>query len=43
MRKQLAVEGADIVRISSSEFAAFIASEIEKWRRVVRQAHIKAE
>ncbi len=43
VQKQFASEGADIMRMSSAEFAAFSASELEKWGRVVKQAGIKAE
>lgn len=43
MQKQFAAEGADIVRMSPTEFAAYIASEIAKWGRVVKEAGIKPE
>ena len=38
-----ATEGADVVRMSSAEFGAFIASELTKWGRVVREAGIKPQ
>ena len=40
---QFATEGADIVQMSQAEFAAFIASETEKWGKVVKEAGMKAE
>jgi tripartite-type tricarboxylate transporter receptor subunit TctC len=42
-RKQFATEGAEIVQMSSAEFGAFMASEIKKWERVVKEGGIKAE
>ena len=42
-KKQFATEGAEIVQMSSAEFGAFMASEIKKWERVVKEAGIKAE
>ena len=43
MQKQFANDGADIVRMSSAEFGGFIASELAKWGRVVKEAGIKAQ
>jgi tripartite-type tricarboxylate transporter receptor subunit TctC len=43
LKKQFAHEGADEVRMSSAEFGTFIASEIEKWGKVVREAGIKPQ
>jgi tripartite-type tricarboxylate transporter receptor subunit TctC len=43
MQKQFAAEGADVVRMSPTEFGAFIASELAKWARVVKEAGIKPE
>jgi len=43
MQKQFAAEGADVVRMSPTEFAAYIASELAKWGRVVKEAGIKPE
>jgi tripartite-type tricarboxylate transporter receptor subunit TctC len=43
MQKQFANDGADIMRMSSAEFGAFIASEMAKWGRVVKEAGIKPE
>ncbi len=42
-QKRLETEGADVVRMSSAEFGAFVASELEKWGRVVKQGGIKAQ
>jgi tripartite-type tricarboxylate transporter receptor subunit TctC len=43
LQKQFTAEGADVVRMSPPEFAAYIASEIAKWGRVVKEAGIKPE
>ena len=43
MQKQFANEGAEAVRMSSAEFGAFIASETDKWGKVVREAGIKPQ
>jgi tripartite-type tricarboxylate transporter receptor subunit TctC len=43
MKKQFANEGAEIARMTPAEFGAFIASETDKWGKVVREAKIKAE
>ena len=43
MKKQFANEGAEIVRMSSAEFGGFIATELAKWGRVVKEAGIKPE
>ena len=43
VKQQLFDAGAEIVRISTADFGAFQASELEKWGKVVRQAGIKAE
>jgi tripartite-type tricarboxylate transporter receptor subunit TctC len=42
-RKRLESEGADIIRMSPTEFGRFIADEIVKWGKVVKQAGITAE
>ena len=41
--KQFANEGADVMRMSSADFGKFIASETDKWGRVVKEAGIKAQ
>lgn len=43
VQKQLRNQGAEIMRMSSAEFAKFIASETAKWGRVVKDAGIKAQ
>lgn len=40
VNERLSKEGADPVGNSSAEFGRFIASEIEKWRKVIRAAGI---
>jgi tripartite-type tricarboxylate transporter receptor subunit TctC len=42
-RKQFATEGAEIVQMSSAAFGSFMASEMTKWERVVKEGGIKAE
>ena len=43
VKKQFATEGADIVQMSSREFATFMETEMKKWERVVKEGKIKAE
>jgi tripartite-type tricarboxylate transporter receptor subunit TctC len=42
-QKQFENEGASVVQMSSAEFGAFMAREMSKWERVVKEANIKAE
>jgi tripartite-type tricarboxylate transporter receptor subunit TctC len=42
-QKAFANEGADVVRMSSDEFGAFMRSELAKWGKVVKEAGIKAQ
>ena len=42
-QKLFAADGAEVVRKSPAEFAAFFAAELAKWERVVKDAKIKAE
>jgi tripartite-type tricarboxylate transporter receptor subunit TctC len=42
-QKHLAAQGAEAVRMSSSEFGDFMTKEMAKWERVVKEAGIKAE
>ena len=42
-KKQFATQGAEIVQMSSAEFGAFMANEMNKWERVVKESGIKAE
>jgi tripartite-type tricarboxylate transporter receptor subunit TctC len=43
VRQRFATEGADIVGSSPPQFAKFVADEIAKWTKVVKDAGIKAE
>jgi tripartite-type tricarboxylate transporter receptor subunit TctC len=43
VKKHFASEGAQVVQMSSAEFAAFIEKEMKKWERVVKEGGIKAE
>jgi tripartite-type tricarboxylate transporter receptor subunit TctC len=43
MREKLAAEGAEPTSSTPEEFTAFLKSEIEKWRKVVRAANVRAE
>jgi tripartite-type tricarboxylate transporter receptor subunit TctC len=40
---QFANEGAEVVQMSQAEFADFIAAELKKWQRVVKESGMKAE
>ena len=42
-KKRLENEGADVIRMDPAEFGRFMASEIVKWGKVVREAGIVAE
>jgi tripartite-type tricarboxylate transporter receptor subunit TctC len=41
--EQFANEGAEVVQMSQAEFADFIAAELKKWQRVVKESGMKAE
>ena len=43
VKKHFASEGAQVVQMSSAEFAVFIEKEMNKWERVVKEGGIKAE
>ena len=43
VQKQFSSEGAEIVRMSSAEFGDFMANELAKWGRVIKEAGIKAQ
>ena len=43
VQKHFASEGAQIVQMSTPEFATFIEKEMKKWERVVKEGNIKAE
>jgi tripartite-type tricarboxylate transporter receptor subunit TctC len=42
-KKSFEGEGAQVVRMSSAEFGAFIASELKKWGGVVKDAKMKPQ
>ena len=43
IRQRFSTEGADVVGSSPQQFAQFVAAEIAKWRKVVKDGGIKAE
>jgi tripartite-type tricarboxylate transporter receptor subunit TctC len=43
VRAQIAAQGADPVGNRSDEFAAFIARELVKWARLIKEANIRTE
>ena len=43
IQKQIAADGSEIMRMSPSEFAAYMNNEMAKWGKVVKQAGIKAQ
>ena len=43
VQKLLAAEGAEVVKMSSAEFGAFLENEMNKWGRVVKEGGIKAQ
>jgi tripartite-type tricarboxylate transporter receptor subunit TctC len=43
VRQRFEAEGADVIGSSPEQFSAFIANEIAKWTKVVKDAGIKAE
>ena len=43
VKKYFDNEGATIVKMESDEFGKFMVSEMNKWQRVVKEAHIKAQ
>ena len=43
VRSQIAAQGADPVGNKADEFAAFIATELVKWKKLIKDANIKAE
>ena len=43
LQKQFANEGAEVMRMSSAEFGVYIASELAKWGKVVKEAGIKPQ
>jgi len=43
LREQFEKEGASVVKMTPSEFGAYIESETAKWGRVVKEGHITAK
>jgi tripartite-type tricarboxylate transporter receptor subunit TctC len=43
LRDRLREQGAEVVGSSSTELAAYVATEIPKWAGLARQAGVKAE
>jgi tripartite-type tricarboxylate transporter receptor subunit TctC len=43
VKKYFDTEGATLVKMNSGEFGKFMVSEMNKWERVVKEAHIKAQ
>jgi tripartite-type tricarboxylate transporter receptor subunit TctC len=43
VKKYFDTEGASLVRMGSDEFGKFMVSEMNKWERVIKEAHIKAQ
>jgi tripartite-type tricarboxylate transporter receptor subunit TctC len=43
LQKQFETEGAEVVQMGPDEFGKFLAAEMTKWERVVKEAKIKAE
>ncbi len=43
MQKRIVADGAEIVKMSSAEFGAFMNSEMNKWAQVVKAGNIKPE
>jgi tripartite-type tricarboxylate transporter receptor subunit TctC len=43
LQKQFANEGAEVIKMTSAEFGAYMVSEMNKWERVVKEGGIKAE
>ena len=43
VQKHLESDGAEVVRMSSAEFGAFMIKELEKWGRVLKEGGIKAQ
>jgi tripartite-type tricarboxylate transporter receptor subunit TctC len=42
-RKRFELEGAEVLRMTSDQFAQFMSAETAKWTRVVKEAGIKVE
>jgi len=43
VQKRFTAEGAVVIQMSPAEFSRFMATELEKWGKVVKEANIKVE
>lgn len=43
VRELLSAQGADVIGSTPEEFAAYVKSEIEKWKRVIKAAGVRPE
>jgi tripartite-type tricarboxylate transporter receptor subunit TctC len=43
VQKHFATEGAEVVKTSPAEFAAFLAKDMRKWERVVKESRMMAQ
>ena len=43
VRSRYRAMGADVVDMSADEFAAYVRADLEKWRKVAREANIVVE
>jgi tripartite-type tricarboxylate transporter receptor subunit TctC len=43
VKKQFDSDGATVMRMSPAEFGAYMAADMNKWQRVVKEAGIKAQ
>ena len=43
VQKQFDAQGASVVKMSTADFGKFMADELNKWQRVVKEAGIKAQ
>jgi tripartite-type tricarboxylate transporter receptor subunit TctC len=43
VQKQFDADGATVMRMSSTEFGAYMVADMNKWERVVKEARIKAQ
>jgi tripartite-type tricarboxylate transporter receptor subunit TctC len=43
VQKKFAEEGADVIKMKSAQFGAYMDSEMAKWGKVIKEGNIKAE
>ena len=43
IQQQLSSAGVEVLQMGSSDFGAFMTTELRKWERVVKEGGIKAE